>query len=219
MNSSRDSRFSGVLSGGACMRPLYDEILLDLGDFVVTPTLGSIVANWLLLIPRKRVTNFSQLVPDGVDPISLVQSVLSRLPVKSQNAIWFEHGSIESFPAIGCGVDHAHLHILIDPPFLFSEFAASFVEVRSLGWRPESAALVYGRTEPNRPYLVAGSQDEAWIATAAESAGSQFFRRIVARLVSSDDFWDYRQHAHLGNVTETLKRFRSASSCATGEAR
>ena len=46
-----NSRFANILSD-ACPRPLYDTVLRDTGAMVVTPTLGSIIPNWILAIPR-----------------------------------------------------------------------------------------------------------------------------------------------------------------------
>src|ERR1700694_1921574 len=44
-------RFATLLSAEACVRPVYDQILTEFSDCVVTPTLGSILPFWLLIIP------------------------------------------------------------------------------------------------------------------------------------------------------------------------
>jgi hypothetical protein len=59
--------FAFLLWEDVCPRPIYDEILLETRGCVVTPTLGSIIANWVLIIPRTPVFDVSAFGTDLVD--------------------------------------------------------------------------------------------------------------------------------------------------------
>lgn len=208
-------RFRALLCGDSRVRAAYDHLLLQTHECVVGPTLGSIVPNWLLVVPRRPAVNFREWHTSScIDPVRLIGEVLDELGTSRQRAIWFEHGPCAEGSIVGCGVDHAHIHILIDAPFSFDELAAAATESARLAWRRSRASEAYGSMPADASYLVAGSLSEAVLAEKVESAGSQFFRRIVAQLVGKPNEWNYRTHAHLENVRETLSTFTSKRALA-----
>jgi ATP adenylyltransferase len=175
---------------------------------VVAPTLGPIIPNWLLMVPRRPAFNFrhwSEL--SGKDTTTLINQVLDGLEVAPERAIWFEHGPSVSTSLVGCGVDYAHIHVLVDPPFSFAEFISTSIGYSALSWRRELAMDAYDSIDKANSYLTAGTQHSVAIAEHVESAGSQFFRRIVAQLVDKAELWDYKCHPHLDNVQKTIDMF------------
>jgi len=107
---------------------------------------------------------------------------------------------------VGCGIDHAHLHILINPPFSFDDFASESQRIGDVHWELQRAETVYNSIEPSNSYLVAASSDgEATFARNVEQVGSQFFRRVIANLVDMPALWDYKLHPHLNNVVSTIE--------------
>src|ERR1039457_3903387 len=72
-------RFGFLKPSGECAQPIYDQILFETGGCVVTPTLGSIVPNWLLIVPRSPVLNFAQWSrTTGRSPLQLIKSVMAK---------------------------------------------------------------------------------------------------------------------------------------------
>jgi hypothetical protein len=204
------ARFAGLFAQPSLGRPVYDHLLLKTDGCVVAPTLGSIVPGWLLVIPRVRAINFSRFAEiSAINPHELIQDVLHRLGVSNSRAIWFEHGPPEIGSLLGCGVDQAHLHIIIDPPFGLDAFEAQAREVSELEWAREPVASVYSTIKTGGSYLVAGSGGRAIIAEDVDRVGSQFFRRVVADLVAKPDCWNYKTHPFIENVRETLRTFGS----------
>jgi len=200
-------RFDNILAGSLPVA-IYDSVLLDLDEVVVAPTLGSIVPNWVLAIPKARCTNSAVWCRQHrASAVELVAKITDRLGQRAQNVIWFEHGAVARGDAIGCGVDHAHIHMLFNPPFSFSEFKQVVTAVaKALSWQ-EGIRNPYDVILDGESYLVAGAEREYVLARSVEIVGSQFFRRIVAALVSRGDAWDYRIHPHLANVEATLASF------------
>lgn len=99
-------RFAGLLAEGVCPRPSYDEVLLETHGCAVTPTLGSILRNWLLVIPRSPAINFARWqAATGVQPCDPIQAILAKHGIASNRVIWFEHGPSEGGTDVGCGVD------------------------------------------------------------------------------------------------------------------
>lgn len=198
-------RFQNLLSGigRGC-----DHVLFEANGCVVAPTLGSIVPNWLLIVPRRHAVNFRDWQAAGsIDPAGLVDEVLAALGVDPRRTIWFEHGPAGADTVVGCGVDHAHLHVLINVPFSFDAFAAASMTCSPVYWYPCPAAEAYAGLTASGSYLLAGSNGNAMAAEHVEVVGSQFFRRIVADLVGRPDQWNYKTHAHIENIRRTISEF------------
>lgn len=203
-------RFDALLAEGACPRPIYDEVLLETHGCVVTPTLGSILPNWLLIIPRTPAINFARWESaDGTQPHDLIRTILAKHDIASHRVVWFEHGPSEEGSSIGCGIDHAHLHLLLDAPFSFQDFISSVMAHSRLRWQGTSAQAAHRSVDTNRSYLIAASEDHAFFAEQVDNVGSQFFRRVIADLVDQSQAWDYRTHPHWQNVQETVRTFGS----------
>lgn len=201
-------RFRALLCGDNCERAAYDHLLLQMHECVVGPTLGSIIPNWLLVVPSRPAVNFREWQSSScIDPVWLIGDVLEELCIGRERAIWFEHGPCAEGSVVGCGVDHAHLHILIDAPFSVDDFSAAATESARVAWRRSRACEVYSSIPADASYLVAGSLSEAVLAENVESVGSQFFRRVVAQLAGTPNQWNYKTHAHLENVHKTVSAF------------
>ena len=200
------ARFDNILNG-AKSAPLYDSVLLDLGEVVVVPTLGSIIPDWVLAIPKSRTGNIVQWRDDSrAAPLDIVAEIARRFGREPHSLIWFEHGPATRGSTTGCGVDHAHIHILLQPPFDFSSFKKAAKRMSSLHWE-EDVGNPYDLIKCGTSYLVAGSSGQSILARSVDSAGSQFFRRVIAHLVDKANLWDYRTHPHHENVAKTLARY------------
>jgi ATP adenylyltransferase len=197
-----------VLLGGAHSPEAasYDRPLFTCADWLVAPTLGAIVPNWLLLIPRDPILNFRAWCElRNQSPEQLLCEVRQHLGLRPDETIWFEHGPRRAGTVTGCGLDHAHIHILIRPRFSFEEFIKKTKLLSKLEWVDGA----YDKVSPNQSYLIAGSNDTAIVARNVETTGSQFFRRVVGELANVDDAWDYRRYPYVDNITETIATFRS----------
>lgn len=198
-----NSRFHSLLSD-VCPRPLYDIVLRDTGAMVVTPTLGSIIPNWVLAIPRQHASNAASWARGGGGALlPAIKAIAGSFGRRFSDVIWFEHGAVQPKSIVGCGVDHAHIHILLRPPFGFDQFCAEALSQPGLSWS-RGRGDGYASINSSQSYLVAGSDDQFLFAQSAEAAGSQFFRKAIARLVGKEDSWDYKIHPHAENVAETV---------------
>lgn len=201
-------RFDALLSGtgnAACDRPL-----LEGADWLVAPSLGAIVPGWLLLVPRRHRLSFREWGRDtGEDPDELLSEIRDRLGLSEDEVIWFEHGPASVGTTVGCGLDHAHIHILVRPPFRFSELELAAKASTSLVWQNAPFNQAYAALPHSGSYLIAGSGHRAIFALDVETAGSQFFRRIIAQLVGLDAAWDYRRFSHDDNIAATISMVAS----------
>lgn len=180
---------------------------------VVTPTLGSILPNWLLVIPRMRVINFARWqAATGIKPADVVKAVLTGYDLDGDRVFWFEHGPSEEGSLIGCGVDQAHLHVIVDAPFSFQDFVSATAKASQFKWQDQSGSTAHESVSAWASYLIAASMDRSVAAQNVGRIGSQFFRRVIAGVVNRPDAWNYRTHPHLGNVRETVRSFGCQST-------
>jgi ATP adenylyltransferase len=198
-----NSRFANILSD-ECPRPLYDTVLRDTGTMLVTPTLGSIIPNWILAIPKRHAANAARWAQDEHNTLlSVIKDITCSFGRDPRDVIWFEHGATEPRSIVGCGVDHAHIHILLTPPFSFERLCEEAQAEAGLGWS-FGRGDAYAAIDSGQSYFVAGYGDQFLLAQSVEAAGSQFFRKAIARVVDRDAAWDYRSHPHTENVLETI---------------
>lgn len=205
---STSPRFAFLDRAGECPRPVYDQILSEVDGCVVTPTLGSIVPNWLLIVPQMPVLNFAEWRSiTGMSPVDLIGKVLGKRSLE-KDFVWFEHGPVHSGTVVGCGVDQAHLHVIYDAPFSAEQFQHDAAVRSGLTWKKTAVDSAYAELDRQNSYFVAGSASTALFAQNVERAGSQFFRKVVASLAHQPDAWNYRTHPHLAQVDETIRTFR-----------
>ena len=203
MNEPTDqlSGFSKVFHGDDAAKAPYDQVLLETDRFVVVPSKGSLFSNWLLLIPKKPLLNFVQYHAEFEEPTSELEYVARKFG--RTEWIWFEHGPASSGSAVGCGVDYAHLHLLLDPPFRLEQMTAEVEAMSKTTWSRRGASEVYQALGNHSDYYAFGTKVEAYTASG-ESLGSQFFRKAIAAVVGKPCEWNYRTHVGLEHALETL---------------
>ncbi|MFT3670618.1 hypothetical protein [Aestuariivirga sp.] len=210
--STNNHRFTQILDLTPSCKPLYNRALAELEDMVVVPTLGSIVPNWLLFVPTWPSLNYRNWNTNtGRDPLLSMELFCEQFGHDFEKAIWFEHGAASSGSPIGCGVDYAHLHLLIDSQIDFSEFANAAHSLSGVEWRPlANQPSPYDDLPFEEDYYVFGQGRSAFVGNNNRSLGSQFFRRVVARLVKRDAEWDYKSYPFSANIAATCNNFGKA---------
>lgn len=214
--SSGSLRFNALLRGKGSAA--HDKPLLEQPTWIVAPTLGAIVPNWLLAIPRRPVLSFREWGRNGGErPEAVLRAICVHLGLGLGDVIWFEHGPAVRGTTVGCGLDHAHLHVLVRPNFSFEAFAGLACALADLSWQHHQVGRSYSALEGEDSYLIAGSGDRSISALNVDAVGSQFFRRVVSAVAGAGSAWDYRRFAHSQNIEITIETFRSLESAARRE--
>ena len=209
-----EGRFA-VLLADAIGPETYDRPLMKTRDWVVAPTLGAIVPNWLIVVPRRPALNFrSWHEKTGTNPAAIVSDLCEHLSLAADKVLWFEHGPKIVGTEVGCGVDYAHLHLILDPAFSFETFMERVEESSSLDWQQSSPKEAYSRLTGRNSYLVIGMGNHVKITEGVEQTGSQFLRRMVAAAIGQAEMWNYRHHPHHANIARTVETFRALESAA-----
>jgi ATP adenylyltransferase len=199
------SRFQWITrSNPGYKKPAYDVIVEQTDHFVALPTLGSLVAGWLLLIPRRRVPSMAFLTNVESQELALTaERLTSRLKEFDRPVFQFEHGATTG-SELACGVDHAHLH-LVPLGFDLYEAAITKPEVR---WHERFDLNNLPRLK-GVDYLLIKSPDGRVAVGNPNRVKSQWFRRLIASELGMADRWDYKSYPELPMINETVSRVQA----------
>jgi ATP adenylyltransferase len=170
----------------------------------VVPTKGMLVPGWLLAVPQEHVLSSASLSEYRQrDLWAVVDWALTALGRQFSPATVFEHGAVVPNSSVGCGVDHAHVHI-VPLEFNLAKAAWSHPLGRKLRWRKIENVQSY-RWSARAPYLLLRDPTgETWLARG--DIPSQFFRRIIAAEIGRPEAFDWRCDDGLPLVEETRRR-------------
>jgi ATP adenylyltransferase len=180
-------------------------IVAETEHLVAVPSVGPLVPGWLLVLPKEHVLSFGAV---ATDRLAVLMADVYRIAEHWQDSFgpltWFEHGPTEDRSSVGCGVDHAHLHLV--PAGQLDLLAGARELFPYLAFRevsgPEAASIpvalghsyLYLRTENGR----------SWLA-ASQDIPSQAFRRVIAHQQGRPDQYDWKAFQRLDAVEATLK--------------
>lgn len=187
-------------------RPIWDESLRRYAGVNVTPTRGSLLAGWVLIVPHEHELAAAYLSEDRrrvlIRAIDDVRRHTQRL---YGNASVFEHGPSASGSSVGCSVDHVHIHVA-PLPFDLARAAKGTLTGRNLTWVLHSTWSEVWDIYHGTDYVAASSTDGIWAATG--TIGSQFFRRVIAAELGVPDRFDWRRDTGVYNIRSTVAAWR-----------
>jgi diadenosine tetraphosphate (Ap4A) HIT family hydrolase len=183
---------------------VWNTILAETENFFVVPTMGALVPGWVLIIPRAHQLNIGCLtMSHRAELRTLVERFTVELSREFGPVTLFEHGPSVEGTEVGCGVDHAHLH-LVSLPFSMQHAVADFREV-PLPWMKVMRGDGLPPCDLVAPYYWYRDQSGSEFSSSAPSGISQLFRRIIAGFVRRPSQFDYRHFPNQGNAAETVR--------------
>jgi ATP adenylyltransferase len=184
-----------------------DAPFLESDNFMAIASIGSFIAGWTLIVPKSHSLSCSSFFEDQE---FLEFSIKTKKHVESifGNVVMFEHGAGKAGSLIGCGVDHAHLHIVPHPASLEENLKQD-----SLDWQSCSGSELQ-RLSPQSDYLfyvksITESQIQG-IYSRPKKPESQYFRKKLGGLMGFSETSDYKRFLH----QESSLRSRNLLSAA-----
>ncbi|MGL4942253.1 MAG: hypothetical protein ACRC46_03570 [Thermoguttaceae bacterium] len=189
---------------------ISNRIVDETENFVALPIIGQLFPNSLVALPRQHIETSAGFSPYLIQEFEFfINSLLVKLS-KVGKPVFFEHGAV-SCSGGGCGIYHAHVHIVplpysIEPKVFFPEFTA---KARNIS---ETLNELQGCDE----YLLFGDMSEVLYASVKEMAQrppSQFFRKRLVDRFSIHQSWDWRTYLHQEqSVLDTIQFFHSITN-------
>jgi len=205
-NKKQECRFCGYISGGNVTREI-DIPWKECSDYAAFISQGAFIPGWTVVVPKQHAHNMSEHYgnPKLEAFIASVCSDLEKAFGKS--AVLFEHGPTRNSSLVGCGTDHAHLHLVPlakDLKTAVERFSPTF------NWE-----LVSMRTPLNfkDEYLLFAEQSNGVFSKAyikeVESPTSQYFRQVLASFLGNINVYDYKMNPMYKEAKASLEKIKA----------
>jgi diadenosine tetraphosphate (Ap4A) HIT family hydrolase len=178
------------------------RVLAQRSGFVLVPSLGPLARGHSMLIPTQHCPSFAALDDDQRGKAQQLVALYSRaLTPPGRATVVFEHGMLRG-SAGGCGICHAHIHIVpvddvdLSPP-----------EIGDAVWEPLRRDGWIASLPRDSEYVMVGTSSGPVYAARVHDLPSQFMRRWLADRLGHDQ-WDWRLAPPTVpyRVTENLRR-------------
>jgi diadenosine tetraphosphate (Ap4A) HIT family hydrolase len=184
------------------------RVLWESDELVVLPTLGPLAQAHVLFIPKLHVRSFADLADAPQRQFYRHLASLSRsLTAVFGPTVAFEHGLPASQAGGGCGVSHAHMHVVSEVPLELSlpidDVATHWMSIDAPNWLARSALGV----RRDCGYFLVSPPDGNRYVCSIRSAPSQYLRRWLGMILEIPA-WDWRT----ASPNETLEQVRRLSS-------
>ncbi|MBQ4558632.1 MAG: HIT domain-containing protein [Clostridia bacterium] len=177
-----------------------NTIIEETNNFIITPTKGSLVVGYLLIIPKKHITSMNEL--DNMQKSELKELInkyrLLFYNIFGRYPIFFEHGtSINDINNSASSITHAHLHIVNhnfknEKNILRDMF---FNNVNETKFFENNQKSYISYISPNLDYYI----------TYNYEAKSQQMRLYVAEDLNISDQYDWKSANFNENIINTIK--------------
>lgn len=207
---ARPCRFCAIAAGRGSR--WSDCVLIETQSYVVIASIGALVPGWAMVVPRTHTLNLSDAYSDPeFTELRLRTSAVLAHAYPSKTIRLFEHGAQTGTSPVGCGVDHAHLHLV---PLTQSLVPGLSNQADVADWRSLPLSSV-PKAVGEREYLLysddATSADpRCWLSLPTNPV-SQFFRRLIAAVSDTPEYYDYRAHPFFDNVAATQATLTAAT--------
>jgi len=197
---------SNLAAGG--LKQKWDEPLFDSNNFLALPSLGSIVEGWMLLVPKKHYLSIGAMPVDLVhEMMDFKAYVAAQLMRKYGTLCAFEHGPSSLERQVGCGVDHAHIHIV---PVGFDLILAA------QPYLPKDIRWTHGDLYECRSAFARGDDylyveqpiGKGHIAVHAKF-GSQIFRKAIASQLGVPGRYNWREYPNHEKISQTIENIKA----------
>ena len=167
----------------------FNKLCRRAQHFGAFPSLSPLTAGHCLVVPLYHVTSIAQVDSRYVDEcLAFLDEIVDVIQGAFGPSVVFEHG-VGHGKKGGCGVTHAHLHVL--PMDVTSAKALrARIQERFDGTTTGGIEDLF-EVPRERSYLLFGCLGEPFHLTTTDAAPSQYLRRLIAE-VCRLDAWDWR---------------------------
>lgn len=183
---------------------IYDKPIAESESFIAIASIGAFIEGWTLILPKQHVLSMKNFYNDK-EFIEFYEVVKNKVSKHYGNIISFEHGPNCEGSVVGCGTDHAHVHLVP-----FSKSLNIKLRESNLLWSKitREGIVNIGDDQEYLLYFDAKKDldDYNFLFTIVEEPVSQFFRKILAKILNREVEPDYKKSAYESNTTKTYVR-------------
>ncbi|MDH5611290.1 MAG: HIT domain-containing protein [Gammaproteobacteria bacterium] len=206
MTSENKCSLCNVISGQRIF-DIADKPFLESDTYIAIPSIGPLVEGWSMIVPKQHKLSLMHDY-DSAEFIEFTTLVQKHISSIYGNTIMFEHGANHTGSLAGCGVDHAHFHIVPFQHSLIDDLNNSDLE-----WHSCRANDIPDQCK-SMDYLFYCDEINSKNITGSlhifENPTSQFFRNIIARKLGKIEVSDYKKYPNITSARKTYKNLAIA---------
>ena len=178
----------------------FDQVLGVGPQVVLTPTVGTFMPGYLLLVTTDHMANFGEMGESRLRVLEpFISTLTGQLAGLFGDYLVFEHGaSPEQAVSRGSCVSHAHLHLM-------PAAKASDSLLAALPWEPLTTLPELARFRESG-YAMCGIAGRYYVANAP--LPSQWIRRKVVEWLALETHWDWGAYFGEDELHTTLEKLR-----------
>jgi ATP adenylyltransferase len=210
--SSRSGDMSPCALCSSIARPRapWDRPLFESENLVAVPSLGSLVEGWLLIVPRAHFISTGSFDRSLERELAAFKrEIWARLETVYGEVCAFEHGPYAPRRQAGCGVDHAHVH-LVPLSFDLAKAALPFLSTDA-DWTRASWSDCSRAIEREVDYLFVEQPLGVGRIAVADRFGSQILRKAIATAIGKPREFDWREYPQQHVIDSTISRLSVAA--------
>jgi ATP adenylyltransferase len=185
----------------------WNKPILESEHFFAVPSLGAIVPGWILVVPKRHRLSLRECRANEWSDLNfMVDTLCPILAFRYQSGlVQFEHGPSAISSAVGCGIDHAHLHVVATDIDLLSVAQSEF---KDLDWKSLTEQEALLRLDSTNSYLYLRDQAGQHSVSESPDIPSQVFRKCLAVATHRPNDWNWRASPAYEVAAEVSKEMR-----------
>jgi len=176
--------------------------------FVAWVSRGPLVDGHVIMVPRQHLLNLGQLSETDLEhQLRFIARLTNLIEASYGPVALFEHGPVREGTAVGCSIDHAHLHLV---PVQHSLVDAARRDYPELSWRDVDGYWDVREIAWTTPYLFVRDPDGASALAVGEGIPSQALRRTIAAMLGREGEWDWKVHPRSATILKSIRELTTA---------
>lgn len=185
-----------------CQAPQSPELIRLSPQGRVIASFGAFIPGWSLVVPSQHVPSTASLTRrEWGEFEGLLMETRALIEANLGPTVAFEHGAADFTRASGCGVDHAHIHLVPGDFHLRREVSSLGSEFARYEW--VSSASNRPSAAPGDDYIWIQDRTGTWICRTRDQP-SQVVRRALAQTLGIKT-WDWKLDHRLDTVALTQR--------------
>ncbi|MBT9523421.1 MAG: HIT domain-containing protein [Dechloromonas sp.] len=202
--------------GGGLHQSEVDHPMIESDRYFAVSSIGGFVPGWTLVFPKEHRFNMScdYRNPEFNDFVRKVSAVVCK---EYGSCVFFEHGAVKQDSQTGCGVNHAHFHIV---PLSKSIETLATAYKPNYVWQKTQASEIQDRHN-GAEYLFCCDEfggESKGVISILRNPESQFFRKVIASAAGLDGLSDYKKFPFDELSTDTAVRLHRSFAFADATA-
>jgi len=209
-----DCRLCAILRDGSAV-DAFESVWLGGDEYKALISVGAMVPGWTLVCPIEHEVNLTDHYSKSRFQ-DFVRKAHTHLQRRYGRCVVFEHGARREDSLTGCGVGHAHLHLV---PLSFPLSLEALRSAPELDWRPCVMAQVQDLAAGGEYLFVADEYEgptTAGLLARLDTPTSQFFRRVIAGRLGLPEFFDYKKYPMLDIARSSAEELRAVVTASAG---